>query len=108
MKYVKPEKIWVRDNAEMDEKWIQDKIADDPAILGLGDVILKDRERVQPKAGRLDLLLQDLDAIGTKLLSMSNLSSVHPGLPEPGLALCAQPRWLRRSPAAYPRAIPHP
>ena len=28
-------------------------------MLGLGDLILKDKERIQPKAGRLDLLLQD-------------------------------------------------
>ena len=30
-------------------------------MLGLGDVILKDKERIQPHAGRLDLLLQDAD-----------------------------------------------
>jgi hypothetical protein len=28
----------------------------------LGDLILKDKERVHPKAGRLDLLLQDPDS----------------------------------------------
>lgn len=32
------------------------------SILGLGDVVLKDRERIQPRAGRLDLLLQDVDS----------------------------------------------
>jgi hypothetical protein len=30
-------------------------------MLGLGDVVLKDKERIQPRAGRLDLLLQDAD-----------------------------------------------
>ena len=40
---------------------MQDRIADDPALLGLGDVILKDKERIQPRAGRLDLLLQGAD-----------------------------------------------
>ena len=30
--------------------------------MGLGDVVLRDQERVQPNAGRLDLLLQDLEA----------------------------------------------
>ena len=39
--------------------WVQDRIDEDQKILGLGDVILKDRERSQPHAGRLDLLLQD-------------------------------------------------
>jgi hypothetical protein len=28
-------------------------------LLGLGDIVLKDKERVQPHAGRLDLLCQD-------------------------------------------------
>src|SRR5439155_26797030 len=32
-----------------------------PAILGLGDITVRDRERRQPHAGRLDLLLQDPD-----------------------------------------------
>ena len=41
---------------------MQDRIAEAPAILGLGDLVLKDKERVQPRAGRLDLLLQDPDA----------------------------------------------
>lgn len=40
---------------------IQAQIAENPSILGLGDLILKDKERIQPRAGRLDLLLQDPD-----------------------------------------------
>jgi len=46
----------------LNEKWVQKIIGDDPSILGLGDLILKDKERVQPRAGRLDLLLQDSDS----------------------------------------------
>lgn len=38
---------------------IQDIIANDPPIIGLGDLILKDKERIQPRAGRLDLLFVD-------------------------------------------------
>ena len=35
-------------------------IAEDPSILGLGDLVLRDRQRPQPRAaGRLDLLLQE-------------------------------------------------
>lgn len=45
----------------LNEKWVQQVIADDPSILGLGELILKDKERIQPRAGRLDLLLQDVD-----------------------------------------------
>lgn len=40
---------------------MQQIIADDPSILGLGDLVLKDKERIQPRAGRLDLLLQDAE-----------------------------------------------
>jgi len=61
-KYAKPEKIALKDHPELNEKWIQEIIADDPSVLGLGDLILKDKERIQPRAGRLDLLLQDSDS----------------------------------------------
>ena len=47
MKFVKPDRIWLKEHPELNEKWIQDRIAQDPAILGLGDLILKDRERMQ-------------------------------------------------------------
>ncbi len=59
MKYVKPEMLSLKGHAELDERWVQERIAEDPSILGLGELILKDKERVQPRAGRLDLLLQD-------------------------------------------------
>lgn len=62
MDYVKFKKISMKDNTEFNEKWVQEIIAEDPSILGLGDLILKDKERVQPRAGRLDLLLQDPDS----------------------------------------------
>ena len=62
MKYVKPEKILLKQRPELGEAWVQEHIAEDPSILGLGDLILKDRERRQPRAGRLDLLLQDADS----------------------------------------------
>lgn len=60
--YIKPERIWLKDHPELREKWVQDRIAEDPGLLGLGDLILKDKERPQPRAGRLDLLLQDPDS----------------------------------------------
>lgn len=41
------------------EKWLQGLIEKDPALLGLGDLTVKDLERRQPRAGRLDLLLSD-------------------------------------------------
>lgn len=61
LKYAKPERIWLKDHPELDERWLQDRIGEDPSLLGLGDLVLKDRERPQPRAGRLDLLLQDAE-----------------------------------------------
>lgn len=61
MNYVKPEYISLRLHPELSEKWVQELIANDPAIIGLGDLVLRDKERIQPRAGRLDLLLQDPD-----------------------------------------------
>lgn len=47
---------------EFNEKWLQEKIAENPEILGLGEnVELIGRERRQSNNGRLDLLLQDSD-----------------------------------------------
>jgi hypothetical protein len=59
MTYVKHETISLKLHDELNEKWVQELIANDPKILGLGDLVLRDKERVQPRAGRLDLLLQD-------------------------------------------------
>ncbi|MBF9060747.1 hypothetical protein HKCCSP123_16320 [Rhodobacterales bacterium HKCCSP123] len=59
--YVKPKSISLKSHPEFSEKWVQSLIADDPSILGLGDLVLRDQERIQPRAGRLDLLLQDTD-----------------------------------------------
>ncbi len=63
MNYVKPEKINLRNHPTLNEHWIQNLVADDPSILGLGDLVLRERERTQPRAGRLDLLLQDPDSL---------------------------------------------
>lgn len=62
MDFAKFEKLSLKQHPQLNEQWVQERIAEDPGILGLGDVILKDKERVQPRAGRLDLLLQDADS----------------------------------------------
>ncbi len=59
--YVKPKRIFLKSHPDYSEKWVQSIIADDPSVLGLGDLVLRDQERIQPRAGRLDLLLQDSD-----------------------------------------------
>lgn len=60
--YTKPERLRLKNHPELNEKWVQNLIADDPSIVGLGDLVLRDHERIQPRAGRLDLLLQDPDS----------------------------------------------
>src|SRR5450759_5908122 len=57
--YVKLDRVLLQNHPDLNERWVQARSAEDPSILGLGDLILKDKERIQPRAGRLDLLLQD-------------------------------------------------
>jgi predicted transport protein len=52
-------KISLKNHPGLNEKFVQEEIAKNPQILGLGELILKDKERIQPRAGRLDLLLQE-------------------------------------------------
>lgn len=59
MQYIKPTRISLKNHSELNEKWVQDRIAENPSILGLGKLILKDKERIQAGSGRLDLLFQD-------------------------------------------------
>ena len=61
MKHVPLKTIHLKNHPELNERWLQDIIAEDPSIIGIGDVILKDKERIHHGAGRLDLLLQDPD-----------------------------------------------
>ena len=62
MEFANFEIISIRNHPELDEHWVQERIAENPTILGIGDVLLKDKERIQPRAGRLDLLLQDAES----------------------------------------------
>jgi hypothetical protein len=41
----------------LDEKWLQDRIRDDPTILGLGDLEIFSKEHPQPFGGRIDFLM---------------------------------------------------
>jgi hypothetical protein len=59
MECFQPEVISLKNHPQLNEQWLQDQISENPEILGLGELVLKDRERPQPGAGRLDLLLQD-------------------------------------------------
>jgi hypothetical protein len=63
MSLFKLEPISLKNSDTLNEKWVQDQVADDPTILGLGELVMKDKERIQAGAGRLDLLLQDPETL---------------------------------------------
>lgn len=46
-----------------EREWLQGLLAEDSNLLGLGDLVVKDVERRQPRAGRLDLLLDDPETL---------------------------------------------
>ena len=58
LKKVKP--VRLRD-AGLDEAWLQKQIASDTSLLGLGDLHLIQREKIQPPGGRIDFLMSDSD-----------------------------------------------
>jgi hypothetical protein len=60
--YVKPIPIALKEHPQFNESWLQDRIAEDPSILGLGDLDVLKKERKQLGAGRLDLLLTDRES----------------------------------------------
>jgi hypothetical protein len=57
--YVKSKPISMKGHQDFNEKWLHSRLVDDASLLGLGDLDVKDVERPQPHAGRLDLLLSD-------------------------------------------------
>ncbi|MCC6796985.1 MAG: hypothetical protein IT366_17855 [Candidatus Hydrogenedentes bacterium] len=59
LNYRKATPVSLKDHSDFNEKWLQARIADDPAILGLGELEVRSLEVSHPKAGRLDLLLRD-------------------------------------------------
>src|SRR5882672_10038065 len=59
--FTKHKKVSLRKDALVNEKWLHDKIAEDPQIIGLGEVRVLAREKAIPGGGRLDMLLFDDD-----------------------------------------------
>jgi hypothetical protein len=62
MEYVQLKPLSLKAHPILNERWVQQRIVQNPSLLGLGDLVVKDEERRQPRAGRLDLLLADLDS----------------------------------------------
>lgn len=61
LRYIRSEIFSLKGHPSYSEAWLHDRICEDPSILGLGDVVVIDRERRQPRAGRLDLLLENIN-----------------------------------------------
>ena len=59
MDFVVPKYVSLKDHPTYNERWLKERILENPSLLGLGDVDVRDSERPQPSAGRLDLLLFD-------------------------------------------------
>ena len=59
--FERAKRINLKTSTDYDESWVQDRIAEDPSILGLGAGTVWAKERRQV-AGRLDFLLQDSEA----------------------------------------------
>lgn len=59
---IPPKFISLKNHSTLNEKWLQDRLEETPSLLGLGDLRVRDIERKQPGAGRLDLLLYDPDS----------------------------------------------
>jgi len=66
LEYVKAEPISLKGHPDFSEVWLHDQISKDPSILGLGELTIIERERVQSGAGRLEMLLNDPDAESTR------------------------------------------
>ncbi len=49
----------MKTDPNFNEKWVQQRIIEDPSILGLGQLEVVAVEKIQPSGGRLDLLLRD-------------------------------------------------
>ena len=55
-----PKYISLKNHPDISERWLQDRIVENPELLGLGDgVEVRDVERTQTGGGRLDLLLEN-------------------------------------------------
>ena len=55
----KAKHISLKNHPSITERWLHDHLIADSSLLGLGDLDVRDSERRQPGAGRLDLLLAD-------------------------------------------------
>ena len=60
---VTPKYISIKEDPTLNERWLHERLQDDPSLLGLGDLQAISAERRQPSGGRLDLLLRDPESL---------------------------------------------
>lgn len=63
MKFIKSHKVSLKSHPEFNEAWLQNLIAEDTTILGLGSLDVLTLEKKQPNGGRLDMLLVDPETL---------------------------------------------
>lgn len=63
LNFIKPEIISLKNSSEYSEKWLQQKIEEDPSLIGLGDLEFRDTEKILLGGGRLDTILYDPDEL---------------------------------------------
>jgi hypothetical protein len=61
----------------LDEKWLQDRIKDDPSLLGLGELEIVSREHRQPIGGRIDFLMRNADTFYEVEVMLGALDESH-------------------------------
>ena len=52
MEYTRLERIWLKNPPLLNERWVQERIAGDPTILGLVEVVSKDKEAYSAACNR--------------------------------------------------------
>ena len=57
---VLPKFVSLKNHPTFNEKWLQERLIENPSLLGLGNLDVRDNERRQAGGGRLDLLLQNM------------------------------------------------
>ena len=59
MEFAMPQYVSLKGHSIYNERWLHEKLLENPSLLGLGDLDVRASERRQPSGGRLDLLLFD-------------------------------------------------
>ena len=60
--FVVAKAVSLKNHTELTERWLHEYLTENISLLGLGELEVKGSERRQPSGGRLDLLLQDIEA----------------------------------------------